>query len=339
MHAGKNFKLWEAILWTRHDIYRLALIGAVPTLIYEVVDWKFIAVPWLPVAMVGTAVAFLIAFKNSASYDRLWEARKIWGGIVNQSRLWGIMSKDYVSNLHATKPASESVLVEERRVLIYRHMAWLTALRFQLRQPRVWESMENRNNREYRKLFRVPELESDMGVEIASLLSQHELLEATKSKNAATQIVRLQADHLLDLRVRGLIDDFRHMEMQRVLGAFYDEQGKSERIKNFPYPRQFATLNRYFVWLFVLLIPFGMLEEFNKLGELFAWLTIPFSVLVSWVFLTMERIGESSENPFQGGANDVPITAISRTIEIDLREMLGEQELPPPISPHNHILM
>ncbi len=94
-----------------------------------------------------------------------------------------------------------------------------------------------------------------------------------------------------------------------------------------------------FVRLFNGLVPFGMLGEFAKLGEGFVWLTIPFSALAAWVFMMMERIGESSENPFEGSANDVPITAMTRTIEIDLREMLGEQDIPKPLQPQNNILM
>jgi ion channel-forming bestrophin family protein len=123
------------------------------------------------------------------------------------------------------------------------------------------------------------------------------------------------------------------------LADLYDQQGKCERIKNFPYPRQFASINLFFIWLFVFLIPFGVLNEFSKLGPYFVWLTIPFSVIVSWVFTSLEKIGESTENPFEGSANDVPITALSRTIEIDLREMLGETELPEPLQPVNKILM
>ena len=94
-----------------------------------------------------------------------------------------------------------------------------------------------------------------------------------------------------------------------------------------------------FTKLFTLLVPFGMLGEFAKLGDGFIWLTIPFSALVAWVFNMMEKIGESTENPFEGSANDVPITAMTRTIEIDLREMLGEAEIPAPLTPQGHILM
>ena len=79
--------------------------------------------------------------------------------------------------------------------------------------------------------------------------------------------------------------------------------------------------------------------EIAKLGDHFVWLTIPFTALVAWVFLMMERIGEATENPFEGSANDVPITALTRTIEIDLREMLNESNIPEPLKPVNNILM
>jgi len=69
------------------------------------------------------------------------------------------------------------------------------------------------------------------------------------------------------------------------------------------------------------------------------WLSIPFSALSTWVFTTMEKIGESTESPFEGSANDVPITAISRTIEIDLKEMFGETNIPAALKPENNILV
>lgn len=92
--------------------------------------------PWLPIALLGTAVAFVVSFKNNASYDRLWEARRVWGAIVNNSRSWGIMVKDYVTNKHAKNVLSETELHEVHRILYYRHFAWLTALRYQLREKR-----------------------------------------------------------------------------------------------------------------------------------------------------------------------------------------------------------
>lgn len=116
------------------------------------------------------------------------------------------------------------------------------------------------------------------------------------------------------------------------------QQGKAERIKNFPFPRQYATVNRFFALAFCILVPFGMVAEFAQLGDgLGVWLTIPFSTLVGWVFLTADKIGDWSENPFEGLANDVPITAMSRGIERDIRQMAGETDLPPARQPVTEI--
>ncbi len=339
MHAGEKFSIREVVFWTRREIFWFLLIAAVPTLLYDLMGWDFITIPWLPIALVGTAVAFLVGFKNNATYDRLWEARKIWGGIVNTSRTWGIMSKDYVSNSHNPDPVSEEELEAIRKRLIYRHMAWLTALRFQLRQSKPWESIHKKHNKEYRQLYYVQEQDDPIEPELEKFLTKEEMEKVLKAKNGGTQILALQSQDLRQLMERKLIDDFRHMEMENILKEFFTLQGKCERIKNFPYPRQFATINLYFVWIFIVLVPFGMIQEFQKLGEHFVWLTVPFSAMVAWVFHTMEKIGEATENPFSGGANDVPMTSLSRTIEIDLREMLGETDLPEPIKPEKNILM
>lgn len=339
MHAGKNFSLKEVLIWTRRDILLFTVLATFPVVLYQLLGWKWLSIPWLPIALIGTAVAFLIGFKNNASYDRLWEARQIWGAIVNSSRTWGIMVKDFVTNRHATTPLAETELHQLHTQLIYRHIAWLTALRFQLRQPRTWENQRKNYNEEYRKRFPISEYETKLEDELIPFLSGEEKLSILKKKNPATQIISLQSGALRKLLDQGLIEDFRHMELTNLLASFYDQQGKCERIKNFPYPRQFATVNLFFVRLFIILVPLGMLQEFEKLGENFVWLTIPFSVLVSWVFNTMEKIGEATENPFEGGANDVPMTALTRTIEIDLREMLEETELPPALQPINNILM
>lgn len=133
MHAGKNFSFTEVIFWTRRDIILLSVISSLPTACYMWLDCKWLAIPWLPVALLGTAVAFMVGFKNNASYDRLWEARKAWGGIVNTSRSWGIMVKDYITNDHAKEKLSSAEIKSIQLQLLNRHFAWLTALRHQLR--------------------------------------------------------------------------------------------------------------------------------------------------------------------------------------------------------------
>jgi len=326
-------------MWTWRYILLFTLVAAAPVVFYVVLGWTWLSVPWLPIALVGTAVAFLISFKNNVSYDRLWEARKIYGGIINSSRAWAVMIRDFITNEFAEKNYSAEELRAIHQRMIYRHLGWLTALRHQLRTPRAWESTHTvRADIEYSRLIDIHERDGDMDEDLARLLSDADHAQVTSKSNTAVHILNLQSQELKELRELGLIDDFRHMEMQSMMTDFYNSQGKAERIKNFPYPRQYATMNQIFVWLFILLLPFGLLPEFAKLGHKLVWLVIPFTVLVAWVFYLMERIGEATENPFQGGANDVPITALSRTIEIDLRELLGESDIPEALTPKNHIL-
>jgi ion channel-forming bestrophin family protein len=339
MHAGRRFTLREVLYWTRRDIYWFLFLAIVPTVLFEVVGWRWLTLPWVPIALVGTAVAFITGFKNNAAYDRLWEARQIYGAIVNTSRSWGIMVLDFVTTKHAGGTITPDELNAIRTRLIHRHLAWLHALRFQLRQPRTWEHRVKVYNREYKRWYRIEEEDNKLEDALRGVISAEESAMVLGRTNAATQLIVLQSKDLRELLDKGLIEDFRHMELEKLLVDLYTQQGKCERIKNFPYPRQFGTLNLMFTRLFVNLVPFGMLGEFAKAGSGLIWLTVPFSALVAWVFNMMEKIGEASENPFEGGANDVPITAITRTIEIDLREMLGEQDIPKPLQPQNNILM
>ena len=128
--------------------------------------------------------------------------------------------------------------------------------------------------------------------------------------------------------------------MMTAIKDAYTLQGACERIKNTPFPRQYAYFSNVFVQIFVLLLPFGLLGEFSKLADgNGVWLNIPFSLLISWIFTTMEIVGDNSEDPFENYVNDVPMTAICRTVEIDLREMLGETQLPARMQPVNDILL
>lgn len=308
-------------------------------------DLYMFKVPWLPVSLVGTAVAFYVGFKNNSSYDRLWEARKIWGAIVNSSRSWGANVRAYVSNQFRESDLTEEELHGIHRKMIYRHIAWLYSLRSQLLIPTSWEHINQgvlvRKTTESRlKTFGIGLYQDEItAYEIPRCLPTDEIDKMVNSQNTATQIIDQQSQDLKLLRSKDLIDDFRHMELQKVLNDFYVHQGMAERIKKFPLPRQYGSMSFVFIGIFIFLLPFGLVTTFHDLTEWGAWLSIPFTVIVGWVFLMMELIGDYSENPFEGLGNDIPMLSICRTIEIDLKEMLGEKDLPSPIQPVNDVLM
>ncbi len=333
MYTGRNYPLGQTVLWTSKYILIFIIIGLIPLLLNQFLPAYQMRVPWLPISLIGIAVAFYLGFKNNSSYDRLWEARKIWGGIVNDSRTWTMMIKGYVRQNFEYSPEVKNI----QKQLVLRHVAWLHALRFQLRQKKQWEHKETEENNKH--LPQTEEKKGDLLQVLSKYIIPEELRLVETKKNRATHLLDLQMNHLTELRKEGLIDDFRHMELGNILRSFYALQGKCERIKNFPFPRQYASLNIYFVWIFIILLPFGLVNEFDKLGSIYVWFALPFSVLVSWIFHTMELIGDYSENPFEGLNNDVPITALSRTIEIDLLEMINMAEIPESIKPTNNILM
>lgn len=334
MHSGRHYTLQEFIYWTRRKIYVLIALAVVPTVLYAITRSNWILIPWPPILLIGTASALIAGFRNNATYGRSWEARQIWGRIVNSSRTFGVMAMDFIRH------PQENVLQQIHQRIIYRHLAWITALRHQLREKRQWENARiTPQYIEYAKFYTVPEWNSTLAEDVKEFLTEEEWQLVKSKKNIATQIMTLQSADLRQLHEQGMITELKYLELQKQLEDFYDHQGGSERIKNFPYPRQYSTLSRFFFSILTILIPLGMLNEFSKLGPGFIWLNIPFSIIVSWMFLTLEDIGESTENPFEGAANDVPISTISRVIEIDLKEMLGVEKIPPARTPDHYIQM
>lgn len=336
MLTKPRYTIKDMVRWTRWEAFFFMGFTAIVVVLYEYFELRFIKMPWTPVALIGTAVAFILGFQNSAAYGRIWEARKIWGGIVNESRSWGMKVKDMVTNEHAKDPMSDEGLYQERKALVYRHIAWLTALRHAMRQPRKWETFEeHRTNREWADTIKTPEKKSSLDADLKPYLTEEEHAYTLSKTNKAAALLYLQSSHIRKLKEAGYVWEFSFLELENLLQELFALQGKSERIKNFPYPRQYATLSHNFVWIFLILLPFGLVPEFASYGEsvmtlfgneanYFVWMAVPFCAMVSWVFHTMLRIGCVGENPFEGSANDVPISTISRGIEIDLRQLLDE---------------
>jgi len=333
MYVGKRYPLLGIIHWSKKYIFIFLIIDTIPIILYKLAGWHWLAIPWQPIALIGIAVSFYLGFKNNSSYDRLWEARKIWGGIVNSSRTFTIMTRDFVTNEFAKDKISEEDLLTIHKSIIHRHVAWLKALTYQLRLPKPWEHSDKVEVL-LRKEGNVHH-ETDHFENLKPYISTKEYNYIMTKGNKASHLLSLQSKAFLKLKQSGQIEDFRHMELEKLLGEFYTLQGKSERIKNFPFPRQYATVNYIFVWIFLILLPFGMLNVFNDTVTHLSsgWLVFPFILLVSWVFILMEMVGDYSENPFEGLYNDVPISTMARSIEIDIRQMLDETDIPKPLDP------
>lgn len=309
-------------------------------IIYYFFNWQWMIIPWVPLALIGTAEAFYVGFKNNQAYDRLWEARKIWGGIVNSSR-------SLVAMLYAfeTEQGNQAELDNMRKTMTHRHIAWLYQLREQLLIPTEWEHISLKKhfgamNVKRHRLIKAgfPDY-SRTPIFLHKYLSSEEFAKQSTYKNFATYLISKQAKDVNILKNDQLISEFNQMQLQTCLNQFYDYQGQAERIKKFPSPRQFASTAFVFNVILILLLPLGLVNEFAKLGDWGIWTSIPFCVVIGWIYIVMELVGDYTENPFGGLMFDIPMLSICRTIEIDLLQMTGEKNLPDPIASKNGVLV
>jgi len=266
-----------------------------------------LAFPFTGMSVFGTAIAILLAFRNNSAYERYWEARIIWGELTNYSRNFASQVLVYIQPPQGSGATPEDVEGLHRE-FIYRHLAFLEALRLQLREGYVSNVL-------------------------ASFISKAELERLEGVANRATQLNHWQAKRLQEVYDAGWIAPRPYvMGLMDSLKDFYIGQGKCERIKNTPLPRQYGFFTKLFVWVFLLLLPFSLVQHLG-------WETLPIYVMLAFMFTVMERVGSRTEDPFDGKNEDVPMTAICRNIEIDLRQQLGETSVPPKIEPIDGVLM
>lgn len=254
-----------------------------------------ISIPVSISTVLGTAIAFFIGFNNNQAYSRWWEARKVWGALVNDSRSWA----RYLLNHCRTEMQDEAVHITRR--MIYRHLAFVYALKANLRrQP---------GDKYY-----------------TGYLGEGEAESVSSQTNIANAILNLQADDLQQLSHQGVIDGFRFKDMSELLVKFTDQMGQSERIKNTVFPPSYLFFTRLFIWFYVVLSTLMMSESIGYWSILFGW-------AFGFVFHVTHMNGVSILNPFEQTQMAIPLDSISRTIEINLLEMLGHDNVPSPIEP------
>lgn len=299
--SGKPLlEAWGIFNHNKVRIIKFVVVAVVVCIAHEYFELDHMELPVAPVTVLGGGLAIFLAFRNNSAYDRWWEARKIWGGIVNYSRTFAMQVISFSSDsnnpqMHAT----DEELKKWQKEMIYRHIAWLYALTIHLRKKGDWD-------------------------ELGKYLSEEEMKQLPEFVNKPTQLINLQGKSLKYAFEKGIIDSFRHIELSEKLEEFYNLQGMSERIKNTIFPYYYNYFTRVFLWLFVICLPMALVKEMG-------WVTVPMSIAISFVFSILEKAGNITEEPFEGRAADTPITTISRAIEIDLRQMLGEKDLPEPM--------
>lgn len=333
MYVGKHLHFKIVLQFSWKSIVAFTCYSSI--IVYVLYDLlpKFNGLPFAIISVTGIAVAFYVGFKNNSSYERLWEARKIWGSYVNSSRIFAMYVLDFIN---PNENISAEALDAYKHKLIKRHIAYITAVRLQLRKNTVWKIEEVGN----RIVTTDTNFSSErLDKELSEYMAHTEVEEVMAQSNPGVHIIKKQSEDLQLLYTKKCMTAYHHVEISKMLADFYNQQGACERIKGFPFPRQYAYYSKLFVYLLIGILPFSIYSELSKLDEMLVWLTIPISVTLSWIFYMMEIVGDSSENPFENAINDVPMTAICRTIEIDLLQLLKEKQVPSRIMAENNILM
>jgi len=290
--------------YSKGNIMAYTLISIIAVSQHELSDslgFKPIQIPIAPISILGSALAIFLAFRNNSAYDRWWEARKIWGGIVNASRSWGVMVTSFLSTHYSEERVEVQQVESCKSSLVKRHICWLYALILHLRKQNFWD-------------------------ELLKYLPEQELEELKKYHNKPCQLLHTQSMELQKIYESRIIEDFRHMELAKLIKEFYDLQGKAERIKGTVFPYYYNYFTTIFLWLFIIFLPFAMVPIMD-------WGAIFVSIAISFVFTILEKSGAVTEDPFENRAADTPISTIARNIEIDLLEMIRHQTVPAPLEP------
>ena len=274
----------------------LALWDFLIVVAYEVPHWTWVGSTAVPLALYGTAISIIVGFRNNYAYGRWWEARTLWGAIVNKSRT---VARQVLTTVSAPAGASEeekAAVAAMQRKLVYHQIAFVHALRQQLRGL-------------------------DPIAEIRSVVSAEERETLIGDKNVSLALQRRMSAMTHEARQRGWVNEWEWQAIDGSLSSLMDSQGGAERIKNTPMPKQYDFFPTLFVDIYCLMLPIGMVENLH-------WFTPLGSTVVGFMFLALDKIGRDLENPFENKVYDVALTAITTTIETNLRQMLGETELP-----------
>ncbi len=298
---------WRFFRSTWKSLLFLATIAVVAEFIYKKINIQIIPMPLDQVGLFVTAMSIFLVFRVNESYERWWEARKLWGQLVNTSRSFG---RQVITLIEA------GPLVHQQ--LIYRQIAYVNALRIALRYSPRWND--------------APEKWS----EIVAFVEENELDGLKKAANIPCQLVRLHAQQLRQIFPATSVDHLLLCQMDTSLNTLYDIQGGCERIKNTVFPDRVAQFTRTCIWILAAALPFIILDASLDARQIMEIILVTF---MSYVLVTIERLGRELKNPFHNKSNDTPMTALCRTIEIDLRQFLGETDLPSPIEGVDGVLM
>lgn len=280
--------------------YDLVYVLLVSLTVLFVTEWYREFLPEMPLtipAFIGTAISILLSFKLSQSYDRWWEARKVWGAIVNDSR-------SFVIQLLTLTAKGDEATVKK---IAYRQIAWCYSLGQSLR------GLDPMGN-------------------LAKFLSEEDLRTARQHNNKPLALLHLHGKDIQCLKEGNRLDTFSQLQLDDTLVRLCDAQGRAERIKTTVFPVTYRLFLHAIIYLFVITLSVS-------LKDVAGYFEIPLLLLVSAAFLLLEKSATHMQDPFENRPTDTPVTAIARTIEINIRQLLDETDIPQPYAPQGFYVL
>ncbi|WP_118973173.1 bestrophin family protein [Taibaiella koreensis] len=273
----------------RREVFMITLYVTIICLAQYALHLK-VSIPVSVPMILGTIISLLLAFRANQAYDRWWEARIVWGGIVNDSRSWSRQVVSYIDNGYDDDEKAE---LEQR--LINRQIAWAHCLGRALRG----QSDEK---------------------QLGKWLHENDMNFIARYSSTPMALLELQARDIKYALDNGWINAYQHVELDRTLTNFSDHMGKCERIKKTVFPATYGLYLHLAMNLFIMLLPFALIEYFG-------WLMIPLVTAIASAFWLIEKMSVHLQDPFENRPTDTPVTAIAQTIERDLGQVLRQHNL------------
>ncbi len=273
----------------RKEVILITLYVSLIAVIQHFFNLK-LAIPLSVPMLLVTVISLLLAFRANQAYDRWWEARIVWGGIVNDSRSFARQVVSFIDNAYESDEKAE---MEAR--LVNRQIAWAHSLGRALR---------------------------DRGTEkkLHKWLSADDLEFIERFSNTPMALLELHARDLKFALDNGWINTFQHIELDKTLTRFSDHMGKCERIKKTVFPSTYGLYLHLAMNLFIMLLPFALIEFFG-------WVMIPLVTVIASAFWLIEKMSVHMQDPFENRPTDTPVTSIAQTIERDLKQVIREHHL------------
>lgn len=287
--------------YQRYEIMFALCFSSLMYVIYEFHGLTFLAsFNFMPIGFLSAVLSVFLAFRNNNSYARWWEARTLWGDLVNSSRTFGMQVLSMLTPPE-NSDLPEASISRMRRELILRHLAFINLLRMHLR------GALNLN-------------------EVSHLLNAEDLSRIRQAANPVVQLNLIQGESLRNAMKQGWLSDFRLVATMSTLDRFYTVLGACERIKNTPFPREYDVFISLLIWLLIFVLPIHLLSIFSD--DISKLLIVPLTVLVALIFGFANKAGGMLEDPFENRIHDVPMSSLCNVIERDLMQQLQETYSP-----------